>query len=129
MAVMAVAFLPIKAQSFSAVYVHLPYTVMFGTRQLSPGDYTLRPLHGAPGFFTVYNGMTFETLLHAMPAEKLYSAPQTELVLRGNGREYVLDKMWIAGETGGYHFVTPESIKSRERERRAAIEIPATKIG
>lgn len=120
LSVLTVASFQAKAQAFSAIDVHLPYSILAGEHRLSPGEYVIRPLPGVRNVFAVYKdgGMVFETLVQAMPAEKLDPAPKTELVLRSDGREYVLDAMWIEGMGAGYQFMRPESVKSRERERR-----------
>ena len=126
--VLTVACFQMKAQSFTAVDVHLPYTVMVGTQQLSPDDYTIKPISEMPNMFAVYKdgGRVFEMILPAVPIESSSPARSTDLVLRGNGDEFVMDQMWIEGLDTGYQFLTHESAESREGERRVAV-IPASK--
>jgi hypothetical protein len=116
---LAVASFQAKATDFSAVAVHLPYTVMAGNRQLTPGDYLFQPISQTGDIFAIYkDGTAFETFVSAIPAERIVPASQTELVLRSDGRDYVLDQMWIGSEARGFEFLSPRSVQSRERERR-----------
>jgi hypothetical protein len=109
-----------KAESFDHIDVHLPYTVMAGEQQLAPGDYLLQRISDTANIFAVYkDGTAFETFLMAVPANRVLPSDRTELTLRSDGREYVLDKVWVTGSTTGYEFLSPESVKSREHERRA----------
>ncbi len=120
---LTVASFQAKAQAFTGINVHLPYTIMAGEHRLLPGEYTIRPISGSQNLFAVYKdgGMTFETFVQAIPAEKLDPAKKTELVLRSDGREYVLDEMWVEGSGAGYQFLSPAWVKSGERERRTGI--------
>jgi hypothetical protein len=116
---LTVASFEAKAQDFTSVKVNLPYTVTVWEQQLQPGEYTIRPIDEASGIFAVYkDGIDFETLVHAIPAEKLDPATRSELVLRSDGQEYSLDQMWIAGLNRGFQFLSPESARSRQREKR-----------
>jgi hypothetical protein len=124
----AVTSLIANAQTFHKVTVHLPYTVMVGSKELAPGDYQILPTPGATGsnIFGIYSEdrATFEALLTASIAEKSEPADATELVLRGNGQgDYTIDQIWIEGNTEGYQFRTP---KSESRERQAStVEVKA----
>jgi hypothetical protein len=110
-----------KAESFDHINIHLPYTVMAGEQQLAPGDYMLQPISDTARIFAVYkDGTTFETFLTAVPAYRALPSSQTELTLHNDGRDYVLDKVWVSGSTTGYEFLSPESVKSREHERRVS---------
>jgi hypothetical protein len=123
LSVLTVASFQAKAQSFPALDVHIPYTVMAGQQLLSPGDYRIQPVSGDPNLFALYKdgGMAFETFLRAVPEEKLDPAQKSEIVLRSDGPEYVLDQMWVEGMERGYQFVTPQSFKSRQHERRVTV--------
>jgi hypothetical protein len=108
-----------KAESFDHIDIHLPYTVMAGQQQLSPGDYMLQKISDTANVFAVYkDGTTFETFLMAVPADRVVPTERTELTLRNDGRDFVMDKVWITGSTTGYEFLRPESVKAREQERR-----------
>lgn len=110
-----------KAESFDHINIHLPYTVMAGQQELTPGDYSLRLISDTARVFAVYkDGTTFESFLMAVPADRVLPSDRTELTLRKDGRDFVLDKIWITGSTTGYEFLSPENVKSREHERRAA---------
>jgi hypothetical protein len=120
LAVAAMSF-QAKAESFDHINIHLPYTIMAGEQQLAPGDYMLQPISDTARIFAVYkHGTTFETFLMAVPAYRVLPASQTELTLHNDGRDYVLDKVWVTGSTTGYEFLSPESVKSREHERRVS---------
>jgi hypothetical protein len=117
LAVVAMSF-QAKAESFDHINVHLPYTVMAGQQQLAPGDYELKLISDTARVFAVYkDGMTFETFLMAVPAERVEPSDRTELTLLNDGRDYVLDKVWITGSTTGYEFLSPASVKERAHER------------
>jgi hypothetical protein len=108
-----------KAESFDHIDIHLPYTAMAGQQQLVPGDYMLQKISNTANVFAVYkDGTTFETFLWAVPADLVVPSERTELTLRSDGRDFVMDKIWITGSNTGYEFLTPESVKARERERR-----------
>ena len=110
-----------KAESFDHIDIHLPYIVMAGQQQLAPGNYLLQRISDTANIFAVYkDGTTFQTFLMAVPATRVEPSGRTELTLRTDGRDFVLDKVWITGSTTGYEFLSPESVKARERERRAA---------
>jgi hypothetical protein len=108
-----------KAESFDHIDIHLPYTVMAGQQQLAPGDYMLQKISDTANVFAVYkDGTTFETFLMAVPADRVVPSERTELTLRSDGRDFVMDKVWITGSNTGYEFLRPESVKAREQERR-----------
>jgi hypothetical protein len=108
-----------KAESFDHIDIHLPYTVMAGQQQLAPGNYMLQKISDTANVFAVYkDGTTFETFLMAVPADRVVPSERTELTLRSDGRDYVMDKVWISGSNTGYEFLRPEAVKAREQERR-----------
>jgi hypothetical protein len=108
-----------KAQSFDHIDIHLPYTVMAGQQELAPGDYMLQKISDTANVFAVYKDRTtFETFLMAVPAQRVEPSDRTELTLRSDGRDFVMDKVWVTGLTTGYEFLSPESVKAREQERR-----------
>jgi hypothetical protein len=120
LAVAAMSF-QAKAESFDHINIHVPYTVMAGEQQLAPGDYMLQRISDTANIFAIYkDGTTFETFLMAVPANRVVPSDRTELTLRTDGRDFILDKVWVTGSTTGYEFLSPESFKARERERRAA---------
>jgi hypothetical protein len=118
LAVAALSF-QAKAESFDHIDIHLPYTVMAGQQQLAPGDYMLQKISDTANVFAVYkDGTTFETFLMAVPADRVVPSERTELTLRNDGRDFVMDKVWITGSNTGYEFLRPQSVKAREQERR-----------
>jgi hypothetical protein len=120
LAVAAMSF-QAKAQTFDHININLPYTVMAGEQQLAPGNYMLQLISDTARIFAVYkDGTTFETFLMAVPAYRALPSSQTELTLDKDGREYILDKVWITGSAFGYEFLSPESVKARQHERRVA---------
>jgi hypothetical protein len=126
--VLAATSLVANAQTFSKVEVHVPYTLVVGSKQLAPGDYEILPVSVSTGgnIFKIYSDdrSSFEAFLLAMPASTPDPALTTELVLHDNGRgEYTLDKMWIQGSEEGYEFLTPKSVTSRRR--LASVEVRA----
>ncbi len=118
---LAVASFQIKAQTFTVIHVHLPFNVIAGSQTLSPGDYIIRPVFSTSDVFAVYgdNGMKLETVLSAVPMEKAHPSDKTDLLVRSDGNEYVIDQMWIEGSDTGYQFVSPELVRSREQERQS----------
>jgi hypothetical protein len=124
---LAATSLVANAQTFCKVEVHLPYSVVVGSKQLAPGNYEILPVSvpTAGKFFEIYSdSRTFEALLSAIPASKPNPSRTTELVLHDNGRgEYTLDQMWIQGSEEGYEFLTPKSDTSRDR--LASVEVRA----
>jgi hypothetical protein len=126
--VVAAASFQMNAQSFNAVNVHIPYPITAGSKQLSPGDYTIRPLSGSPNTFVILkDGRRAETIVRAVPViGNPNTAESTDIVLHGNEEGYVLDKMWVAG-FGGYEFMGNRSERSREAERQVAV-IPARTV-
>ena len=118
LAVAALSF-QAKAESFDHIDIHLPYTVMAGQQQLAPGDYMLQKISDTANVFAIYkDGTTFETFLMAVPADRVVPSERTELTLRNEGHDFVMDKVWITGSNTGYEFLTPESVKARNQERR-----------
>jgi hypothetical protein len=118
--VLAAASLVAHAQTFAKMTVHLPYTVVAGSKQLAPGDYEILPVSVLTGekLFKIYSddSNSFEALLWAIPASKPDPARTSELVLHDNGRgEYTLDQMWIQGSEEGYEFLAPKSDNSGAR--------------
>jgi hypothetical protein len=114
---LAVAALEANAATFGAVNVNIPYTVMAGEQRLAPGDYVIKPVSGRSDIFAVYTdgGMKFETFVWAVGAQKAQPAKRSEIVLHGDGNEYVLDQMWIEGDNHGFQFLNPESNKLKEQ--------------
>lgn len=113
-----------KAESFDHIDIHLPYTVMAGQQQLQPGDYMLQKISQTANIFALYkDGTTFETFLMAVPATRVLPSDRTELTLVTDGRDFVLDKVWVTGSTTGYEFLSPESAKARAHEQRVALVI------
>ena len=123
--VLTAASFQMKAQSFTAVNVHIPYSVTAGGKLLSPGDYTIRPLSGSPDTFVVLkDNQRAETVLRAVFMDNPDSANNTDIVLHSNGEGYTMDEMWVAGY-GGYEFLGNKTARSREAERKTAV-IPAS---
>jgi hypothetical protein len=124
---LAAASLVANAQTFPKVEVHLPCTVVVGSKQIAPGDYEIHPVSvpTVGKLFGIYSdGRTFEAWLSAIPASKPDPARTTKLVLHDNGRgAYTLDQMWIQGSKEGYEFLPSKSVTSRER--LASVEVRA----
>jgi hypothetical protein len=120
--VLTAASLVANAQTFSKVEVHLPYTVVVGSKQLAPGDYEILPVSGDNIFKILSDDRsTAAAFLLVMPASTPDPARTTKLVLQDNGHgQYTLDKMWIQGSEEGYEFLTP---KSTSRERFNSVEV------
>jgi hypothetical protein len=128
-ALMVAASFYIHAQTFYAVDVHFPFTVMAGTKELPPGDYVIRPT-GAQDVLAVYDdgGTHLETVMLAMPAGQTASSSKTVFELRGGAGVYALDHLWFEGETTGYEFLKPKAWESRQHERNVTVETPAVKV-
>jgi hypothetical protein len=124
---LAAASLVAHAQTFNKVIVHLPYTVMAGSRQLAPGDYEIAPVHGSGSLFEISNDSNSHGafMLSAIPASQSDPAKTTELVLNNNGNgEYTLDQMWIQGDTTGYEFLEPKSAAAHGKQL-SSVEVRA----
>jgi hypothetical protein len=116
---------------YDRVNVTLPYAVTIGDRTLQPGDYVIQQLRDAGGgsrVLLIYsdNGMKFETSAMTIPALENNTPERTSVILHHFGPDYYFDKVWIQGKDYGYEFPLPESVKARERERMAAVSVPAT---
>ena len=116
----AAAAFQANAQRLTTVNVHIPYTVLIGEQRLSPGDYTIQSVVGYQNLFAVYSGPIFEAFVKAIPMEIAHPSANTQLAVRTDGRDYVLDQMQIEGMDTAYQFFSPESVKSRQHERAAA---------
>jgi LPXTG-motif cell wall-anchored protein len=116
---------------YDRVNVTLPYAVTVGDRVLQPGDYVIQQLRDAGGgsrVLLIYsdNGMKFETSAMTIPALDINTPEKTSVILHHFGKDYYFDKVWIQGKDYGYEFPLPDSVKARERERMAAVQVPAT---
>lgn len=112
------------------VNVNLPYSVTIGNRTLQPGEYVIQQLRDSGGgsrILLIYsdNGMKFETSAMTIPALDINTARDTKVVLHRFGDDYYFDKVWIQGKDYGYEFPLPNSVKEREKERMAAVSVPA----
>jgi hypothetical protein len=120
----AAASFQAKAAPFDHINIHLPYTVMAGQQQLTPGDYELKLISDTAKVFAIYkDGTTFETFLMAVPAERVEPSNQTELTLLTDGHDFVMDTVWITGLNTGYQFLSPASAKARAHEQRVALVV------
>jgi len=129
--VLAAATLSVKAEALNpTMKVNLPYTVTVGSQQLSPGEYVIREISHLSNVFGIYknDGRTLETYVHLVPTEQLNASPQTDLVLRNDGHEYVMDQLWFEGQTTGFQFINPDVVKSRQQER-SSVQGHAIKSG
>jgi hypothetical protein len=116
---------------FDRVNVTLPYAVTVGDRTLQPGDYVIQQLRDGGGgsrVLLIYSdaGMKFETSVMTIPALDQNTPERTSVILHHFGPDYYFDKVWIQGKDYGYEFPLPDSVKARERERMAAVQVPAT---
>jgi hypothetical protein len=116
---------------YDRVNVTLPYAVTVGDRTLQPGDYVIQQLRDAGGgsrVLLIYsdNGMKFETSAMTIPTLDPNTPERTSVILHHFGPDYYFDKVWIQGKDYGYEFPLPDSVKARERERMAAVQVPAT---
>jgi hypothetical protein len=104
----AAASLVANAQTFTKVKVHLPYTVVVGSKQLAPGDYELIPASASGNRFEIYSDGrdSFEGVVSAIQTWRVDPSQNTEIVLHDNGEgEYTLDQIWIQGSPRGYEFL------------------------
>jgi hypothetical protein len=116
---------------YDRVNVTLPYAVTVGDRTLQPGDYVIQQLRdngGGSRVLLIYsdNGMKFETSAMTIPTLDPNTPEKTSVILHHFGPDYFFDKVWIQGKDYGYEFPLPDSVKARERERMAAVSVPAT---
>jgi len=115
---------------YDRVKVNMPYTVQIGDKTLPPGDYVIqqnRDSGGGSRILLIYskNGMHFETSAMTIPALDIDTARDTKVVLNHYGNDYYVDKVWIQGKDYGYEFPMPSSLKDREKERMAGVNVPA----
>jgi hyperosmotically inducible protein len=104
------------------VIVKLPYAVTVQEKTLPPGEYVIEEISSQAKNYVLRissdSGMTHETMVRTIPALDNKTPEETRLVLDRYGDEHYLSKMWIQGKNYGYEFQQPESLKSREKERR-----------
>jgi len=128
LSVLSATFLVANAQTFNQVKVHLPYTVVIGSKQLAPGDYEILPVTVSSGkLLGIYSDdrRAYEALLPTAPATEAEPAESTKLILHDDGHgEYTLDQMWIQGNDQGYEILSPKSGAARERQA-SSVEIKA----
>lgn len=100
----------------------LPFSVNAGDKTVPPGNYELRRLGESPYVFSLYNEDQgeYEALLMARPSERPNPAAKTDVILRSDGHEYVMDRLQIAGRQYRYQFSTPPNVMSLEKERAAS---------
>src|SRR5262245_45834641 len=112
------------------VLVTLPYPVSIKDMVLQPGDYEIRQMSSSGGNNRVLHifsdqGMKLETTVMTIPALDNKTPEDTKVILHHIGDGYYFDKIWIQGKNYGYEFVLPDSVKSRERERRESASVVA----
>jgi hypothetical protein len=115
---------------YDQVTVDLPYSVTVNNTVLQPGHYVIRQMPSADisnRVLQIYSndGMKLETAVMTIPALDNNTPNNTEVILHHFGDDYYFDKVWIQGKNYGYEFVLPASVKARERERQAAVNVPA----
>jgi hypothetical protein len=121
----------VKAEALNpTMNVNLPYAATIGSQQLAPGHYVIREVSHLSNIFGVYKADgSLETYVHAIPTEQLSAASETDLVLRGNGKEFVIDQMRFEGQKNGFQFVNPDSVKARLQERTSIPAASGVKAG
>jgi len=114
---------------YDTVYVNLPYSVSIGDKTLQPGDYVIKelPSQDKSRVLLIYSdhGMKFETSAMTIPAYDPNTLESTKIVLHHFGPDYYFDKVWIQGKNYGYEFPLPNSVKQREKERLASVNVAA----
>src|ERR1051326_6422729 len=125
-------FVALRAQGpmYDKVTVDLPYSVTVRDTTLQPGQYVIQELPSDNNNRVVQifsnDGMKLETAVITVPALENRTQDKTEVVLHHIGNDYYFDKVWIQGKDYGYEFPLPNDVKSRERERMEAVNVPAT---
>jgi hyperosmotically inducible protein len=114
---------------YDKVLVTLPHRVIIGSEILEPGEYSIQEHKSAAdtGILHVFRngGMVLEATANTIDTLDKQTANETKVVLQQVGDDYYFDKIWIQGKNYGYEFVLPESVKSREREIRESVNVPA----
>jgi hypothetical protein len=115
---------------FDRITVNLPYSVEVGDRTLPPGDYVIQQLESSDGasrvlLFYSDNGMKFETSAMTIPALDINTARHTEVILKHDGDQYFVNKIWVQGKDYGYELPMPKRLKMRETEQMAQTTVPA----
>src|SRR5262245_48144707 len=114
---------------YDRVIVNLPYPVSLQDRILQPGPYTIEEDRSQTKNRVLHifsdNGMKLEATVQTIPTLDNKTPSDTTIVLDRYGNDYYFDKIWIQGKEYGYQFRIPETLKSRERERRESAAIPA----
>jgi len=115
---------------YDKVIVDLPYTVTVRDTVLQPGHYVIRQLPSADNSRVLQifsnDGMKLETSVMTIPTLDNNTPEKTNVILHHFGPDYYFDKIWIQGKNYGYEFVLPDSVKARERERMAPVNVAAT---
>jgi len=126
------SFVAVRAQGplYDKVIVDLPYSVTVRGTVLPPGHYVIRQHESASNSRVLHifsnDGMKLETTVMTIPTLDNNTPEDTKVILHHFGNDYYFDKIWIQGKNYGYEFVLPDEVKSRERERMAAVNVPAT---
>ena len=114
---------------YDRVIVNLPYPIALQDKILQPGSYTIEENRSQTKNNILHifsdNGMKLEATVQTIPTLDNKTPSDTTIVLERYGNDYYLDKIWIQGKDYGYQFRVPETLKSRERERREAATVPA----
>src|SRR5207237_1969868 len=123
-------FAIVRAQGpmYDRVIVNLPYPISVQDRILQPGPYTIEEDRSQTKNHILHiysdNGMKLETTVQTIPTLDNRTPSQTTVVLNRYGNDYCFDKVWIQGKDYGYQFRVPESVRSRELERRTSVMVP-----
>jgi thiol:disulfide interchange protein len=126
------SFVAVRAQGplYDKVIVDLPYTVTVRGTVLPPGHYVIRQHESTSNSRVLHifsnEGMKLETTVMTIPTLDNNTPEDTKVILHHFGNDYYFDKIWIQGKNYGYEFVLPDEVKSRERERMAAVNVAAT---
>jgi len=90
------------------VMVNLDRPVHVGSSTLAPGDYTIREIGTASNArvleFTSDKGTKMEATATAIPVVQNAPPGQTKLILKTEGGEARLSRIWVQGKTYGYEF-------------------------
>ena len=112
---------------YDQVIVNLPYSVTLNDKTLPAGSYTIEEDRSTAKNYILHilgdNGMKLEATVQTIPALKNQTPEQTQVILDHVGNDYYFDKMWIQGKDYGYQFLKPDTLKSREKERRESASV------
>ena len=114
---------------YDHVVVDLPYATQVQGKTLPAGEYTIREHESKTDSNILHifgnNGIDLKATVNTIDTVDKSTPNDTKVVLDHVGNQYYFDKIWIQGKNYGYEFILPEDVRSRLKEERASVDLPA----